>query len=134
MPEAVRQVSAAALQLAATLLGLAGTALVILQARFWIAPGHANHSVLWLTAFVPLIAFIVFMVVPRRGSEPSLPRYPLGAAAVWVNLGLPVVLTLLCLLLVGISGSFDSFAGFGLLVGVNAGRNLREWLRHGWRD
>lgn len=134
MPAAARRLSATALQFAAALLGLAGTGLVILQALFWIAPGHANHAVLWLCAFVPLIAFVVFMVVPRRGSEPSASHYPLGAATVWVNLALPVVLTLLCLLLVGVSGSFDSFAGFGLLVGVNAGRNLREWLRQIWRD
>lgn len=127
-PEPVT-ISRRRLHLLAALLGLAGTAAVILQARYWIPPGQATGGVLWLTAWAPLIGFAVFWVVPQRARPEETARYPLVAPLAWVNLALPAVLSLFALLLVGVSGSYDSFAGFGLLVAVNAGRNLREALR-----
>ncbi|MGH8283310.1 MAG: hypothetical protein ACRESE_05635 [Gammaproteobacteria bacterium] len=123
-----RRISAVTLQLVASLLGLIGTALVIAQAMFWIS-GRTNVAVLILTAFVPLIAAIVFAVVPRRATEANSRDYPLRAPMAWVNLALPILLTLLAMILTGISGSFENFVGFALLLAANAGRNLRDFVR-----
>ncbi len=124
-----RCVSAVTLQLVATLLGLMGTALVIVQALFWIPSRHANLAVLILTAFVPLIAAVVFALVPRRVEEDNAQGYSARAPMVWITLGLPVLLTILVMALVGIGGNFDKFAGLALLLAANSGRNLRDWVR-----
>ncbi|MGH8397899.1 MAG: hypothetical protein ACRETA_06610 [Gammaproteobacteria bacterium] len=117
------------LQLIATLLGLVGTTLVIIQALFWIPIGHANIAALILTAFVPLIAAIVFAIVPRRAAEEDARDYHLRAPMAWINLALPVLFTSLAMMLIGINGSFDNFVGFALLLAANTGRNLRDFVR-----
>jgi len=124
-----RRISAVTLQLVATLLGLMGTALVIVQALFWIPSRHANLAVLILTAFVPLIAAVVFALVPRRVEEDNAQGYSVRAPMVWITLGLPVLLTILVMALIGIGGNFDNFAGLALLLAANSGRNLRDWVR-----
>lgn len=123
---AIKRITAGRLYLAATLLGVAGTALAILQALFWISPGHANHGVLILTACVPVLAAMVFAVAPRHTAEDDAPDFALTEPRAFINLALPVTITLLTLALVGMSGSFDDFAGFALLLAANAGRNLRD--------
>ncbi|MGH8378214.1 MAG: hypothetical protein ACRER7_04600 [Gammaproteobacteria bacterium] len=129
-PDSVaRRISVVTLQLIATLLGLIGTALVIVQALFWIPIGYANLAALILTACVPLIAAIVFAVVPRRATEDNARNYLLRAPMAWINLALPVLFTFLAMILIGISGSFDNFVGFALLLAANTGRNLRDFLR-----
>ena len=50
-------------------------------------------------------------------------------AFVWITLALPVLLTALALVLIGLSGSFANFFGVALLVAANAGRNLRDLWR-----
>ena len=122
---AIKRITAGRLYLAATLLGLAGTALAILQALFW-SPGHANHGVLILIACVPLLAAMVFAIAPRRTAEDDAPDFALTEPRAFINLALPVTITLITLALVGMSGSFDDFAGFALLLAANAGRNLRD--------
>ncbi len=124
-----RCVSAVTLQLVATLLGLMGTALVIVQALFWIPSRHANLAVLILMAFVPLIAAVVFALVPRRVEEDNAQGYSVRAPMVWITLGLPVLLTILVMALIGAGGNFDNFAGLALLLEANSGRNLRDWVR-----
>lgn len=122
-------ISALALQLAATLLGLIGTALVIVQASVWVPHSHASIAALIVTACVPLLAAGAFAVVPRRAEESNALRYPLTAPFVWLTLALPVALTVLALILVGVSGSFAHYFGLALLVAANAGRNLRDLVR-----
>ncbi|MGA9852494.1 MAG: hypothetical protein WBR15_06125 [Gammaproteobacteria bacterium] len=128
-PSAGPCISAVALQLLAALLGLIGTALVIAQGLFWMPAGHANQATLILTAFVPLIAAIVFAVAPRHAPEDDAQNYPLRAPMVWINLALPVLLAILAVVLIGTSGSFDNFMGFAMLLAANAGRNLRDFVR-----
>lgn len=128
-----RGFSTAAVQLAATLLGFAGTALVIVQAGVWVKHSHASIAALALTACTPLIAALVFAAVPRRASESDNVRhYSPHAFMLWITLGLPVVLTALAMALIGISGSFADYFGLALLVAANTGRNLRDWLRARW--
>ncbi|MGH8307785.1 MAG: hypothetical protein ACRER0_05865, partial [Gammaproteobacteria bacterium] len=91
--------------------------------------GHANLAALILTAFVPLVAAIVFTVVPHRATEDNAGNYLLRAPMAWINLALPVLFTFLAMILIGISGSFDNFVGFALLLAANTGRNLRDFVR-----
>ena len=117
------------LQLVATLLGLAGTALVIVQVLFWIPSGQANLAVLIFTAFVPVVAAIFFALVPRRVEQRAAQSYALLAPMVWITVGLPLLLTILVMVLIGMSGNFNNFAGLALLLAANAGRNLRDFVR-----
>lgn len=129
------QISAVQLQFAATLLGLAGTALVIVQTAVWVKHSHASVAALILTACTPLIAALVFAAVPRRAPEGDAVRhYSPRAAMLWITLLLPVALTALAMILVGTSGSFADYFGLALLVAVNAGCNLRDWLHALWRS
>lgn len=122
-------ISTVTLQLSATLLGLAGTALVIMQAILWVPHSHASIAALILTACVPLIAAVAFQIMPRRAEESRVLHYPLGAPFVWITLALPVLLAVLALALIGTSGSFANYFGLALLVAANAGRNLRDLVR-----
>lgn len=128
-----RDFPAAAVQLAATLLGFAGTALIIMQAAVWLKHSHTSIAALILTACTPLIAALVFAAVPRRTPESdSVRHYSSRAPRLWITLGLPVVLTALAMVLIGVSGSFADYFGLALLVAANAGRNLRDWRRARW--
>jgi len=125
------QIRVVTVDLIALLLGLAGTSLTLIQARFWLTqPTHGG--VLWLVACVPLIAAVAFAIGPRHTTEDRSPFRPVRSATVLGNLSAPVVLTLLTLVLVGTSGRFDHFAGFAMLVAANAGRNLRDLASHLW--
>lgn len=121
-------ISTVALQSAATLLGFIGTALIIVQAVVWVPHSHASIAALILFACVPLIAAGAFAVMPRHSQESTALRYPLRAPFVWITLALPVALTALALVLIGLSGSFANFFGVALLVAANTGRNLRDLL------
>jgi len=128
---ALRPLSSARLHAFAALLDVAGLAVLMLQALVWIPPAQADRHILVLVACAPLISLVVFALVPRRttfGADRSSER---RSIVVYGNLGFPVVFTLLTGLLVALNGSFDSFAGFALLVAADAGRNLREALWHG---
>ncbi len=122
-------ISEISLQLVATLLGLAGTALVIMQAWFWMPSGQANRAVLIFTACVPVIAASFFALAPRRVEQHTAQNYRLLAPMVWIAIGLPSLLTILVMVLTGMSGSFNDFAGLALLLAANAGRNLRDFVR-----
>lgn len=126
MSEAVRLTR---LHATAALLDLLALALVLSQAWFLLPPEHADHRVLaWMPAVIP-VAFVVFLMVPRRAgvlAEIEVPRRSLMAGA---TLAVPVAVGLLTLLLVGVSGSFDGFTGFALVLAADAGRNACEWLR-----
>lgn len=119
----------ATVHLIALLLGLAGTALTLVQARYWLAL-HTHSKLLWLIACVPLVAAIAFAIGPRHTAEDRSAYRPLRSAMVLGNLLAPIGMTLLTLLLVGASGRFDHFAGFAILVAANAGRNLRDLVVH----
>jgi hypothetical protein len=123
------RISESSLQLVATLLGLAGTALVIVQAWFWIPASHANRAALILTASVPAIAAIFFALVPRRVEQHTVQSRALSAPMAWITVGLPLLLTILLMVLIGMSGNFNNFAGIALLLAVNAGRNLSDLVR-----
>lgn len=123
----LREMRVVTVHLLALLLGLAGTALTLVQARYWLT--RETHGILiWLIACVPLIAAVVFAIGPRHVTKDRSPLRPIRSAMVLGNLSAPVVLTLLTLGLVAASGRFDHFAGFAILVAANAGRNLRDLL------
>ncbi|MGA9855182.1 MAG: hypothetical protein WBR29_07920 [Gammaproteobacteria bacterium] len=121
-------ISETSLQLAATLLGLVGTALVLVQALVWLPSGHANLTVLIFTAFVPMIAAIFFALAPRRAEQPIAQSYALQAPRVLITVGLPLLLSMLVIVLIGMSGNFNNFAGLVLLLAANTGRNLRDFV------
>jgi hypothetical protein len=123
------QIRIVTVQLAAFSLGLVGTALTLLQGRYWLAQA-ADNRVLILTACVPLIAAIAFAIAPRHAAEDDSKFRPLRSWTVWGNLLAPVGLTALTLIAVAASGSFQDFAGFAMLLAANAGRNLRDLIHH----
>jgi threonine/homoserine efflux transporter RhtA len=114
----------------AALLDLAGLVLVMLQAWFLVPPAEADHRVLLLTLSVVPIALVVFFLVPRRAGLKAETHAPHRSLLVYASLGLPPLATVLTLLLVAAAHSFDSFAGFALVIAADAGRNLCEWLRN----
>ena len=113
----------AALDLAALLVLLAETLL-------FVPAEQVDRRVLILVGCVVPIALVVFLLVPRRAGLLRETEVPGRSLMVYVTLGAPVLVGLLTLLLVGVSRSFDSFAGFALVLAADAGRNLCEWLRH----
>jgi drug/metabolite transporter (DMT)-like permease len=132
MPESVSQpaqIRIVTVHLIAMLLGLAGTALILLQGRYWLTEA-ADSRVLILTACVPLIAAVAFAIAPRHAAEDHSVWRPLRSWLVWGNLLAPVALTVLTLALITASGHFEDFAGFAMLLAANAGRNLRDLLHH----
>ncbi len=114
----------------AVLLDLAGLGLVLLQAWFLVPPTEADHRLLILALCVVPIACIVFFLVPRRAGLKAETHAERRSLLVVVTLGVPVSVSLLTLLLVAMSHSFDSFAGFAMVIATDAGRNLCEWLRN----
>jgi len=114
----------------AALLDLAGLMLVLLQAWFLVPPAEADRRVLLLTLGVVPIALLVFFLVPRRAGLKAETHAPRRSLLVYATLGLPLVATVLTLLLVAAGRSFDSFAGFALVIAADAGRNLCEWMRN----
>jgi hypothetical protein len=122
-------ISGVSLQLTATLMGFVGTALVIVQAWFWIPIAHANRAALILTASVPVIAAIFFTLAPRRVSQYAVQRHAVFTPMTWITLGLPLLLTFVVMVLIGMSDNFNNFAGIALLLAVNAGRNLSDLMR-----
>jgi hypothetical protein len=123
------QIRIVTVQLVAFSLGLVGTALTLLQGRYWLAQA-ADNWVLILTACVPLLAAIAFAIAPRHAAEDDSKFRPLHSWTVWGNLLAPVGLTALTLIAVAASGSFQDFAGFAMLLAANAGRNLRDLIHH----
>jgi hypothetical protein len=123
------RISEFSLQLIAVILGFAGTASVIVQAWLWIPSAHANRAVLILTACVPVIAAIVFTLVPRRIQDNRDHGYALHAPMVWITIGLPLLITVLSMVLIGESGNFNNFAGLALTLAANAGRNAQDFVR-----
>lgn len=126
------QLRVSTVHLIALLLGLAGTALSLLQGRYGL-PQTANSKVLILIACVPPIAAIAFALGPRHTHADPSPFRPLRSWMVWGNLLFPPLLTILTLVLAAASGRFENFAGFTLLLAANAGRNLRELVHQLWR-
>ena len=116
----------------AFLLDALGLALLLLQARYGLSGPPANRGVLLLTLCVPFITLLVLLVIPGRVSLKPETRFPRRSLVVRLNLALPVCLSILTLLLVGGSGSFDSFAGFAVFLAIIAGYHLREGLRQLW--
>ncbi len=76
---------------------------------------------------VPL-AFLVFAVMPRHVQFLPETEVPRRSLLVYATLGLPLLVTMLTLVLVAVNDSFDSFAGFALLLAADGGRNLWESL------
>jgi len=116
------------LHVLAAALDLAGLALVCLEALFWVPAAAADRRVLLLTVAVVPVAILVFAVMPRRSGFLPEREVPRRSLMVYASLGVPVLVTLLTLLLVGVNRSFDSFAGFALLLAADGGRNLWESL------
>ena len=126
------QVQALHLYALALLLDATGLALLLLQARYGLSGPPANRGVLLLTLCVPFITLLVLLVMPGRVSLKPETWLPRRSMVVRLNLALPPGLSVLTLLLVGLSGSFDSFAGFAVFLAIIAGYHLREWLRQLW--
>jgi hypothetical protein len=105
-------------------------ALVLLQAWSFIPVAEADHRVLLLVVCVVPVAVVVFFLVPRRAGLQAETHAERRSLLVYATLGVPILVSLLTLLLVAVSKSFDSFAGFALLIAADAGRNLCEWLRN----
>ena len=107
-----------------------GLALVLLQAWFFVPAAEADHRVLLLTLCTVPIALVVFFLVPRRAGLKAETHTERRSLMAYVTLGTPFLATALTILLVALSHSFDSFAGFALVIAADAGRNLCEWLRN----
>lgn len=114
----------------AAFLDLGGLALALLQAWFLVTSTEANHRVLILTLCVVPVSWVVFLLVPRRAGLKVETHTERRSLLVYATLGVPALVSLLTLLLVAVSHSFDSFAGFAMLLAADAGRNLCEWLRN----
>jgi hypothetical protein len=127
--QAVRTWPLVRLHAAAAGLDLAALALLTLQALFLVPPAEADRRILMLTLGVVPLSFLVFAVMPRRVLLKPETEVPQGSLMVYASLRLPMAAGLITLTLVAVSGSFDSFAGFGLLIAADAGRNLWEGLR-----
>lgn len=112
----------------AALADLAGLTCVLLQALFLVSAAAADRHILLLAVAVVPLAFLVFAVMPRRIQFLAETAVPRRSLLVYASFGVPALVTLLSLGLVAASGSFDSFAGFSLLLGADAGRNLWEAL------
>lgn len=112
----------------AAALDLAGLALVCLEALFWVPAGAADRRVLLLAVVVVPVALVVFAAMPRRSGFLPEREVARRSLMVYASLGVPLLVTLLTLLLVGVNRSFDSFAGFALLLAADGGRNLWESL------
>lgn len=118
------------LHLLAAALDLTGLALVLAQA-FWSVPAaQVDHRILLLTLCVVPVSGVVFLLMPRRAGLRRETQVERRSLLVFATLGSPAVTALLMLLLVAVSHSYDSFAGFGLLLAADAGRNLCESLRN----
>jgi|GEM_PF-4845066 len=113
----------------AALLDLSALSLLELQAWFLVKPAEADRRVLILALVVVPLSLVVFAVMPRRALLKPETTVPRRSLMLYASLGLPVAAGALTLLLVALSGSFDSFAGFALLIAADAGRNLWEGLR-----
>jgi hypothetical protein len=118
------------LHLAAAALDLTGLALVLAQAFYLVPADRADHRVLLLTLCVVPVAFVIFLLVPRRAGLQRETQVPRRSLLVYATLGMPVMVALLMLVLVAVTRSYDSFAGFGLLLAADAGRNSCELLRN----
>jgi hypothetical protein len=127
--QAVRSWPLVRLHAAAAALDLAALTLLMLQALFLVPPAEADRRILILILSVVPVAFLVFALMPRRVLFKPETEVPHASLMVYASLGLPVAAGLITLTLVAVSGSFDSFAGFGLLIAADAGRNLLEGLR-----
>lgn len=127
---AASQLRSTRLHVLATTLDLAGLALVIILALFYIPVEQADRRALLLTLATVPIAFVVFAVMPRRVAMQPEPYVERRSLLVRLTLAFPVAFALITLLAMGLSNSFDSFAGFALVLAADAGRNLWEWLRH----
>jgi hypothetical protein len=115
--------------LAATL-DLAALALLYAETLLFIPVDQADRRVLVLVLTVVPIACAVFLLVPRRGGLLRETEVPRRSLLVYASVGVPIVVGSLTLLLVGLNRSFDSFAGFALVLAADAGRNFCEWLRN----
>ncbi|HEV2213631.1 MAG TPA: hypothetical protein VGS99_09805 [Gammaproteobacteria bacterium] len=122
----VRARSLYALALALDLLALL---LLLLQAIYWLAAPPASKGVLILIGATPLITLLVLAVMPSRVTFQPESEFPRHSLLVWANLALPLALGGLSLLLVGLSGRFDDYAGLVLFLAIVAGYHLRECLR-----
>lgn len=101
-------------------------ALILAQALLLTPAAAADRRVLWLTLAVVPIALLLLAIMPRRVTFQPETEVPRRSLMVYASLGLPLVAGLLTLVLVAMSHSFDSFAGFALLIAADAGRNLWE--------
>jgi hypothetical protein len=134
VPDTDKPVSNTRLYGLATLLGLVGVALLIVQALYWIPSEHANRAVIKIAASVPFLSALVFTVVPRRYQLNAGTRYAWSQPVVYLTLGAPVLIAILTFSLMTASGSFDDFSGFTLTLGALAGSDLKNfvycWLYH----
>lgn len=127
-PESTKMLDTLRLHIMAAALDLVGLLLILMQALLWIPAAEADRRVLMLTAAVVPIALLVFAVMPRRSGFLAETAVPRRSLLVYASLGVPVSVTLLTLVLVAANDSFDSFAGFALLLAADGGRNLWECL------
>ena len=116
----------ARLHVYAAALDIAGLLLLFLQAIYQVPVAEADRRILLLTAAVVPVAFLVFAVMPRRAQFLPETEVPRRSVMVYASLGLPLLVTLLTLVLMAVNDSFDSFAGFALLLAADGGRNLWE--------
>ena len=114
----------------ATLLDLVGLALVLALALLWIPAEQADRRMLLLSLATVPIGFVVFAVMPRRVALQPEPYVERRSLMLYLTLGFPLGAMLITLLAMFFSRSFDSFAGFALVLAADAGRNGWEWLRH----
>ncbi len=128
--DAAPQLRSTRLHALAAALDLAGLALVLALAVFYIPVEQADRRALLLALATVPIGFVVFAVMPRRVALQPEPFVERRSPLVYLTLGFPLGAAFVTLLAMGLSRSFDSFAGFALVLAADAGRNAWEWLRH----
>ena len=130
MQDEAKLIPLSRMHLTAAAVDLAGLALVSTQALWLVPAEQADRRVLLLSLCVVPAALVIFLLLPRRAGLQRETHAPRRSLLVCVTLASPAVVTLLMLSLVAASRSYDSFAGFGLLLAADAGRNLCESLRN----
>jgi hypothetical protein len=113
----------------ACLIGGLGILLVLLQALWMMSRQEASPTLVTIYICIPLVAPVIFALLPTRRSVDLSTRYEWHWPVVYLTLGLPAALTLLCLFLVAVNHDFDHIVGvpffLGLIVGGDLGRLLR---------
>lgn len=113
----------------ATLVSFVGVGLVVAEAALLVPKEKASAFLLALTLFSPFAVFLLMLVMPSRVSIDAGARYEWHRPVIYINLGVPILLCVLILVLVGVSRDFDSISGLAIFLAAIAGSHLKSLVR-----